>query len=299
MAKNITGTNNHYSIKKIENYASENEQKQTNMPLFVLKTFGLTILGIVFVFYYVMAICMGIIPSVASRVFDTVGSEKTALVAYEQQYKHYPSTNSLYNVIAKSVEMDDEARIIFYVPKLRKMDGYAEFEKQINKASVEKVSLVEVAFVYDIDSYLNSLFIQALYETGRGDTALLFLYQEIGTDKDKIYTRSVIPYMNCLYNDDTLTMSEKAENIIIFSDSAQISGKTMLEWVTEWRIAIEDQYSKETTIEGKIFNVYMQIKMNTCLSQIHEIRGETDLSSDYSERADELKEQYNNMVLGQ
>ena len=144
MAKKVVGEN-HFSVtKSASKHVAQEQKHETSMPLFVLKTVGFTIVGIVFAFYYFMAIFMGVAPSVPSRVFDAIGSEKSALVAYEQQYKHYPSPASLYNVIAKSVEIDDKARMVFYIPKLRKMEGYKDFEQKIKKTEIERLVLVQI-----------------------------------------------------------------------------------------------------------------------------------------------------------
>ena len=322
MAKKVSQTKSHYTpvaphvvtrekndskrqaVERQEvNNALQSQQNNENLTKFILKIAGFTALGIVFVFYYVMSILMTLAPSAPASIFDAVGSEYSALAAYEQQYKHYPSCEGLYNVIQKSIELDEQNRVLKYIPALRSSDGYDEFEEKINASSIASVPLTQVAFVYDVDSYLNSVHIEALYNNGNKESAWTRFYQDINEKNNKrVYTNTIVPYINCLFNDKSLTQAQKVEYLDFFDPEfkVEINGiqHNILGWV-EYRLEkIVDEYDNEQTIQGKIFNTYSQIKMNTCLYQIHTMLGDNDAANAYSDIVEDLMNEYNNLVLG-
>ena len=72
--------------------------------------------------------------------------------------------------------------------------------------------------------------------------------------------------------------------------------RTLLGWI-ERRLELIEEAS-EVTLRGTIFNRYSQIKMNRCLAQIHDMRGDTALANVHLQKISELQTEYNNLVQG-
>lgn len=293
-------------VKNNQNNSTNNKSKTVNtcpkksneksMTLFICKTAGLTVLVIVAVFYFCIACLMSLAPIAAANVFEVVGSKNAITIAYEQEYKHNQTITNLYNLVQKSVESGDSQRVEHYANILVSLPDYAEFEEKINTASIKNVPLSQVAFCYDIDSYINSVYIKAVYENGDKQYAMMNFHQFDLQDIDHIYTVSLVPFINCLYNDKDMTLEEKREMLSSYW-SMRLNDVSIEELYNIRLNQIGGTY--EETLQGRIFNVYTQIKINESFTLAYEILGNSTKRLQHQERVNLLKIEYNNLISEQ
>ena len=269
-------------------------KNQDNLSLYVLKTIGYTLAGIVIAVFYLLSVITSICPKAAGNIYNIVGAEKAVTICYEKEYVKNPTNVNLYNLVQQSIVTNDYARVkefCYTIPKLKK---YKEFETEINEMTRKDVPKNKIAFVYDIDSYLNSAYIKALYETGDKQSARQEFYTSDIKRDDHPYTNSMVTYINCLYNDNTMTKEEKNGDLSSFFTNLYFDGKSIQEHLESRLLTIED--INEETINGKIFNVYSQIKLNTCFYKIYDILGNPEQKSNYEARITELTIEYENLI---
>jgi len=275
---------------------NENQLDSKVMTKFVFKTIGITLFTIVVAFFYVMCSLVVFSPSTAGKVFSVVGSEKTVLICAEREYRKNPTNYNLYNLLQQSITAGDNERVERYVYATINSKNYDKFEEEINTISRIGVGKNKIAYVYDVDSYLTQAYVKALYIQGKKDEARQEFHFRDLTRDDHPYSISLIAYVNCLYEDDSMTDEEKLSDFSEYYENANntINGMTIKEHLEDRLTLIETTY--EETEEGRIFNTYMQIKLNTCFYKINDILGNNILKQYYSEKVSLVTEKYNNLI---
>lgn len=270
------------------------ESKNENMTLYILKTIGFTLIGIVVAVFYVLSVMVGLVPKTAAGVFDAIGAEKAVTLCFENAYIKNPSNKNLYDLVQQAIVTDDYGRVIDYCYTIPKLKKYSEFENEINEMSRDGVEKDKIAYVYDIDSYLNSAYIKALYESGDKVSARQEFFTTDILRDDHPYTISMVTYINCLYADESMTKEEKNSDLSSFFTNLKVYGASIKEHLETRLNQIED--ISEDTVNGKIFNVYSQIKVNTCFYKIYDILGNPEQKEIYEARIQELTQEYNNLI---
>jgi len=304
MAKKVEAKSHYKPVKKEKSdtkqtITTEQTESKNDLVKYSLKIAGITVLGIVFVFYYLVSILIGIAPSASADIFASMGSKKALMISYEQMYRKTESIETLYNLVQLSKSNNDHRRVSIYSTALMGRDDYEEFVTQVNEASRSAAPLNKVAYVYDLDSYLMSIYIEAIYNMGKKNSAWMYIYEDIAPSNTKVYTNSITSYVNCVYNDESLTFEEKQGMFGFFTNSIDQGGevRTLAGWVHKRLSIIEEQ--EEQTREGKIFNIYSQIKMNTCLYRIYDILEDDVLKEIYRKNIQELQPEYNYWVTAE
>lgn len=271
------------------------EKQDDNLTLYILKTVSITLAVLVVGFFYILSVLMALSPKSVGKMFSVIGSENAVLVCVEQEYRKNPSNINLYNVIQQSVKVGDNNRVDAYCYQLMNSKKYSKFEEEINNICREKVGKDKIAYVYDIDSYLTSVYIKALYALGEKVYARQEFHIKDMQRTDHPYTISLVTYVNCLYADETMTDEEKASEFSeYFEGGVMIQGRTIKQCLEEKLAVIET--TDETTDEGKIFNIYTQIKVNTCFYKIYDILGNDTQKQVYQEKVEELQNVYNSLI---
>jgi len=271
-------------------------KKEQNMTKYILKTAGITLACIVVSFFYILSILMVFAPTVPAKLFSAIGSKGAVTICYEQEFKRKPSTYAMYNVIQCAVQSEDNDRIVAYTRTLRQLKAYDEFEEKMNTESRKNATKKNIAFVYDIDSYLNSLYIQSLYEKGENLDIRMAFYQNMNSE-DHYYTIVLVPYINALYADESRTKDDKADELNDWLNSFTQNGVGNILDVLKVRLdKIEDINTEALSIGEKIFNVYTQMKVNNALYKAYDLVDDADQRATYASRTEALAEYYDNLV---
>ena len=274
----------------------EKQLDSKDMTFFVLKTIGITLVTIIVAFFYILGTLVVLAPTSASKVFSVVGSEKAVTICYEREYRANPTNENLYNLLQQSIKTNDNERIVSYVYATVNSKNYLTFEKEINTIMRKNVAKDKIAYVYDVDSYLTSAYVNALYSQGKKEQARQEFHFRDLYRNNYPYSVSMIAYINCLYEDNSVTDEEKASEFSEYYNNAEntINGMTIKEHLEDRLTLIETTY--EETEEGRIFNTYMQIKLNTCFYKINDILGNTIQKQYYSAKVSHLTNVYNSLI---
>lgn len=277
-----------------EDKKQKNLLENKGMTKFVLKTVSITLLTIVISFFYVLSTLIVFAPSTAGKVFNVIGSEKAVTICCEREYRKNSSNINLYKLIQQSINTDDYERVESYVYAITHSSNYKKFEDEINSLSRKNVPNNKIAYVYDVDSYLTGAYVEALYNQGKKAQARQeFQFSDLNRNGYP-YSVSMITYINCLYIDNSITDEEKSSEFAEYFNNSSINGNTIKQHL-EYRLDLIESID-ESTLAGKIFNVYMQIKMTTCFYKIYDIIGNTAEKQYYSDRVAELTSEYNNLI---
>ena len=308
MEKNVK-TQSHYfptnGRKKTHEIIAEmsEESRQKNnreTTKFVAQTALKTLLFLVAGFYLFVCVSFVLFPNVSAKIFEGVGANNASLIASERVLaKDYSATN-LYNVIQKSVKVGDYERIEHYYDRIVSRDDYAEFQTKLNILSRSSVTLDKVVYVYDVDSYLASLYVEAQYNLSNNDSARQWFYLEESEYTQPGITnhyRCTVPtYIYLLENDDKMTLEEKQEELQAYLAMEFNHEKTVYQLIKDKVAAIGNLFEEETTVAGKLFNLYTQRKICVSLVRINTIISNSTEKSFYESKVSELTESYNSLL---
>jgi len=263
------------------------------LTVYILKIFGYTLTAIVFAFFYIISVLLVFNPRSAAKIFEVIGSDSAVTICYEQEYRKNPTNENLYNVIQQAVQTEDNDRVEKYCYQLMNSKSYTDFENEINQVFRAKVGKAKIAYVYDVDSYLTSVYVKALYTHDNKDYARQeFHLRDLQRD-DHPYTISLVTYVNCFYEDENKT-DEDISDFSEYFHNFKVNEKSIKEWLEEKLSVIES--TEELTDGGRIFNVYTQIRVNTCFYKIYDIFENDSQKQVYAEKIASLQTVYNDLI---
>ena len=303
MAKKVE-VKNHYNkveYKKVDDkvVAVKPKNEEQSMTKFILKTAGITLATLIITVFYVFSILITIAPVIPAKIFSAIGAKQAVTICYEREFKRNPNIYTMYDVIRCAVSSDDNDRVVAYTTVFITMKEYENFVDEMDAEAIAKTPINKVAYVYDLDSYLHSIYIKGLYE--QNDTAtirtLYIGYDESRKDEHP-YTISMVPFVSALYSDTSKTEEQKTEEMTQWVNGVHITGVGDLLDVLERRLdAIEDLYDTLDS-KGQIYNLYAQIKVNNCFYKAYKMLGEDYASEQavYGSRVSTLTATYNELI---
>ena len=252
--------------------------------------------SVVFAFFFLCSVCVAIAPKTALSIYETVGAKFAMSVCYEQIYKKEPNNENLYNLINHSIIVNDKDRIISYAEQIIHSPNYTDFMDEINSITRNGVPKDKLVYVYDVDSYITSAFVRALYNDGQKDYAKQQFYvRDMNRLNSNPYTVSTLTYVNCVFEDETMTEKEKYDHMHSYwYDEVLIEG-VPISVCMENRLAYIDSLDEETE-EGVIYNTYVQIKVNTCFYKVYTMLNNQEKKDYYEERITTLQQEYNDLI---
>ena len=276
---------------------NNNEKPNVDVSGTILVTFLKTLLVIVVSAFYILTICVGLFPESAVKVFEALNANRPALICYERVYNKTQTLADLYNLVQKSISAKDYKRTSKYISELRGKNGYNEFCFNLNAAVLEVTEDKYIAFVGDLDGYLVSQNILALYQSGKKIEAKDMAYTDLYNEN--IYSFGFSAYIECVLSDDSLTEQEKKIEAID-AYSGQISGEELVyidDLIDEREDALKfDLNDDSLTKAEKILRIYTGLKIANTKLSIYDIANDESSAQFAREEIEELQEIYNALI---
>jgi len=261
------------------------------------KTISATILKtlavIVVVVCYSLSMFVQLFPIRAAKFYESIGADKVAVSGYEIQYKKTGELKDLYNLILKSISVQDNNRIVEYIEIMINEDDYQDFCDNINQASITVAKLDRVAFVADLDSYLKSQLIKAYYYTDKSK-AKTFAVEDL-CQTENIYSVGLSTYIASVMEDKSLTNKVKDSKITQLSQLEQ-SGRSILEWVDSRLELVDTTIVTPSSSVDEILMVYTSLKLNQIKYNIYKSTNEQGLANNVLAEINRLQEVYESLV---
>ena len=276
------------------------QKKHETTTKYVITTALKTILFLIVGFGLFISTSFVLFPSVSAKFFDKVGANRASLIASERVLSSDYSSSNLYNVIQKSVKIQDYKRIEYYYDRLVGRDDYGGFQTKLNTLSRASVTLDKVVYVYDVDSYLANLYVEAQYKQGKHDSAKQWFYLEESEYVQPLITNhykcTAPTYVYLLESDDTMTNEEKQEELQQFLSLEVNNDKSVYQLIKDKYNLIKNLYESETTVEARLYNLYTQRKICVCLVRINTIISNSAEREFFEAKVTELTQSYNTLL---
>lgn len=272
------------------------EAKEPKLAIAMLSTFAKTLLVLICSVFYVVSAVVGLSPKSGIKIFEFMKAEKAALSCYERIYQKSGTLADLYNVVQKSISIKNYEKTSKYIKELQGKTSYNEFCIEVNDAILQVTEKKYLAYVGDLDSYLVSQNIMALYLDGKKDDALTLALSDL--ENNNIYSFGLSAYFACLAEDSSLTKEEKdvkiaqIASIVVDSDlSLTVLGK-----IKERRTNADSELSNGG-YNDKILRVYTSLKIENVLLEIYEATNEEDLANQTRSQISDLQDEYDALII--
>jgi len=273
----------------------ENKQQEVNLPLTILTTCIKTLVSLFGILFYIIVVMVVLIPTSAIKVFDFTNFNKASLYCYERIYEKKQTLASLYNLVQKSIENKDYKRTSKYIKEFQNNSDYSNFCIKVNAMVISSSEKEYIAFVGDLDGYLVSQNILALYNKKEQDKA----WNEAKNDlfNSNIYSFGLATYVDCLVNDKALSNQEKKDVLAVLKTKEVTIGTQtglLLDFVNSRLNSLK--LSDSLTVEDKILRVYTSLKINNVLVKIYEASNDTLLKNSAQDEIVKLQNTYNELI---
>ena len=273
--------------------ASNNEK--IDMGGTILKTFFRTAVALIGLVFYAFAVVLVVSPKTSIRIYDFIGAEQASLVAYERVYLSSGTLADLYNLVQKSVETKNHEKTSRYIKELQAKSDYTEFCKKVNSAVHQVTDKKYVAYVGDLDGYLVSQNILALYNNGQKNEALSVALSDF--DNDNIYSFGLASYLESVLNDKELSSEEKKSKLLEVNNMAITSGgaqKYVCSAVEERKVLVNvEQYTNEI---DRLLKVYTSLKINNYKLKLCELTNDENAAVDIAAEINSLQNLYDSLI---
>lgn len=268
-----------------------------NLTKDIFLTFLKTFIILVGSAFYILAVSLCLSPNFAISVYEFLGATKASLSCYERIYAESGELADLYNLSIKCVEAKDYKKASTYIETLRGAEGYEDFCREVNRATIETTSLKYVAYVADLDGYLVSQNILSLYESGEKQKSKEFAVLDLASEN--VYSFGISTYAMCLMSDSSLSSEKKSESLKNLAEQSvtfDAETKTVLEWINERLALANPEYGEEGNNIDKILRTYTCLKIENLNLIIYENANEDALASEARAKIEELQKQYNMLI---
>ena len=259
-----------------------------------MKTFGFLICAV----FYVLAIAVCIMPKTSSKFYELFDSKNAVVVCYEKIYEKSGQNADLYNLILKSIDAKNHKLTAKYIKELREKDNYIEFCDEVNSASVSATENKYIAYVADLDGYLVSQRIVALYSKGSKKTAENEAINDI-VYNENIYSFGISAYVDCLMNDENFTEQEKNQKLIDFYEKVidvNDSQKEISTYIEEKRTEVDLSNAVGNDKVDKILRVYTSLKIDNIKLLYYEATANETEANAMRLQIEELQDIYADLI---
>ncbi len=249
-----------------------------------------TILIIVGFICLVLSYIFIIKPDTLSSTYSKLGMGRAEIATFEAVYKKSNSNSDLYNLIQKCLEKDNYDKSKTYIKELFAKDDFNKFASEVNEVSIASAKKSEVAFVVDLESYLESQLLVCEYRLGNKDVAKTMALNDLDKTDNK-YSFLFGVYYDEVLTDLSKTVSEAKNDLMDIYRFDGVKDKI------DAKITACD-YLSESDEKAKVAKLYTKMKiMNYKRNLVSFIYGQSssEVESITSE-INTLKTEYNNLI---
>lgn len=272
------------------------EPKQPKKELNVFRTVALTSLKTILVVFgallYFMAVCHIVSPLTAAKIYKVMGANNAVVICYENVYEKTGNLSDLYNLVQRTIEAGDSDKTNKYIEILQNDSNYGDFCKRVNDSTIKVAEKKYIAYVGDLDSYLVSQNIIALYQKGQKDKAKDLALEDLTSEN--IYSFGFSAYVDCLMNDQYYTLEERSEKFVSLLEITY-KKQYMMNYIND-RLELVNNYKFEPVLSSRILKVYTALKIQNVRLNYFVQKGEENNADKVRIEIEKLQEDYDALI---
>lgn len=255
-----------------------------------LKTLAACFVGIMFVFCSIFVL----FPKFSLKINDSLGLDKVKELNYQMIYKRSSKITDLYNVIIYECEIENYEKELEYIDEIISRKDYSEFCEQMDKASLKQASNKNlIPYSVNVNGYLMGRKVVCLYEL---ETNGIDSYVYRQTKEGRFSEYSFSSYVDLIYNDDSLSDSNKREKLSFLMNMLDTSGDT-IEDLLEKRIEnIDNALDIETDEEKRIALQYTLTRIYRSRYYAFDVLGNSTKKQNNNDLYIQAKTELNEMI---
>lgn len=276
----------------------QEEQKQepkVDIGGTVFVTFLKTIAVLVCSIFYFLAVAVCLMPRTTIKVYEFFGAKQAIIACYERIYSQSGDLADLYNLVQKSIEAKNHKKTTKYIKELQSKSGYSDFCFEVNAATIKVAENKYIAYVGDLDSYLVSQNILALYVDGKKEDAKQVAIDDI-VNNENVYSFGISTYVECLLSDEDMTEEQRKEAFMTFYNFV-VEGevtKAVSSYIDDKRVVADEQNAANDV--DAILRVYTCLKIDNVLLKYYECAEDESNANAMRLQIEELQERYNELI---
>ena len=284
-----------------QNEDLEQEEKQepkVDVGGTVLVTFVKTIAVLLCSVFYFLATAVCIAPKTSIKIYEFFGANQAVIACYERIYLKSGNLADLYNLVQKSIEAKNHNKTSKYIKELQSKSGYQDFCSEVNKAIIKVSESKYIAYVGDLDSYLVSQNIYALYTSGKKEEAKQIAINDI-VNSENVYSFGLSTYVECLLSDSSLELEHRQalfENLFESTIQTESGNKFMEDCINEKRSLADEVNAQVGNTVDAILRVYTCLKIDNLILKYYECVEEESNANAMRLQIEELQERYNELI---
>lgn len=184
------------------------ETNDINLSNLILKTILKTVWVVLFSVGFIFMSMNIVAPKLVLDIYDYVGLEKPAYIVQKRLYLRDGTNENLYNLIQRSIEMENYTDQAEYIVVMLDSDDYVKFQESIDTATRESLGARYSIYADSYDAYLRRHLVRALYKIEDKTEAKKLAVESIENGMVEINE-----YIALVANDKLMTESQKQNEI--------------------------------------------------------------------------------------
>ncbi len=183
-----------------------------------------TLIDIFVVVMFVMCCLFVVFPKTSLKLHKLLGNDKMQEHNYKLIYARSKDIADLYNLIIFEGNVNNYKAELHYIDEILVRDDYAVFCEQLDKASIIESEEKQLPkYLANVNGYLLSRKVICMYNLNENGLET-YIYRQTASGKISEYSFST--YVDLVFDDETLTKSQKAEKLSCLLDTMDgINGK--------------------------------------------------------------------------
>lgn len=257
-----------------------------NSELFtILKYAFATLFACVVAVFYFFAVSFCLFPKTAISASEKMGWKGGEVLGYERIYQKSGKIEDLYNLTIATIKANRHGQTISCIADLQANVDYEAFCEKLDNSAKQSVKKEYVAYVANLDSYLQNQKVVAFYKNGQKAKAEATAIADL--ERQNRYTFALDAYVSCF-------VGAKNENQLLSAlADEEYKGKTILQLIDD-KIALLEYSSLNET--EQIMSVYTLLKINKVKYAMQSAKGLDVDAENTRQEISHLQTEYANLV---
>lgn len=284
--------------EEIEQEEKNAQEEKVDVGSTVFSTFLKTFSILFCSFFYALAVMVCVMPKSAIKFYEFFDAKNAQIVCYEKIYKQTGDLADLYNLVQKSIEAKNHEKTAKYIKELQNKNGYNDFCVEVNDASVRVTEKKYIAYVADLDGYLVSQNILALYTSGKKEKAKRETIKDLVYSQN-IYSFGVSTFVECMMSDKSYSEEERKQLLIEFYEDVideNQTQKSISSYIGDKKDVVSLDNAVGNNNVDKILRVYTSLKIENVMLLYYEAKSNEAEANAVREQIEELQEIYADLI---
>lgn len=274
--------------KKIENIAEKNvelqKNEQNNIYFTIIKSFLITVLVVFVAIFNFFAIGICLFPKKTAQMCENLNFKGGVALCYEKIYDKSGKTSDLYNLTVANINAHRNKDVIKNINCLQNKENYNDFCDKVDSAAKNKTSVSYIAYVGNVDSYLESQKIIALLNVNKKSEAKKEAISDLSRGNKYSFALEI-------YVSEMINAKHQSDLQNLFEE--KVDNKTIL-YLIDDQIATLD-YAGLNKID-QILSVYTLLKIQKTKYNIYNISNNQTKMQEAEVEISRLQVVYSNLI---